>query len=90
MIEKNIDCIVLGCTHYHFLIPIIREIIPKKIKIIDSGEAVALQTKNILKKNSMVNSSANNPYNKFYTNGKIKTIAELMNWDKSKIELLKN
>ena len=90
MIEKNIDCIVLGCTHYHFLIPIIREIIPKKIKIIDSGEAVALQTKNILKKNSMVNSSANNPYNRFYTNGKIKTIAELMNWDKSKIELLKN
>ena len=90
MIKKNVDCIVLGCTHYHFLIPIIQKITPKKIKIIDSGKAIALQTKNILKKKLMANSSANNVYNRFYTNGKIKTIAELMNWNKSKIELLKN
>ena len=92
MIKKNVDCIVLGCTHYHFLIPIIQKIIPKKIKIIDSGKAIALQTKNILKKNLMANSTTNNVnvYNRFYTNGKIKTIAELMNWNKSKIELLRN
>ena len=90
MIKKNVDCIVLGCTHYHFLIPIIQKIIPKKIKIIDSGKAIALQTKNILKKNLMANSSTNNVYNRFYTNGKIKTITELMNWNKSKIELLRN
>ena len=44
----NIDALVLGCTHYPYLIPQIRNIIGDDIKIIDSGEAVARQTKNIL------------------------------------------
>ena len=45
---KNIDYLVLGCSHYPYLIPQIKKIIPSQIKIIDSGEAVAKQTqKNI-------------------------------------------
>lgn len=44
MIEKNIDYLVLGCSHYPYLIPKIKEILPKTIQIIDSGEAVAKQT----------------------------------------------
>jgi len=45
MIEANIDYLVLGCSHYPYLIPQIKKILPKHIKIIDSGEAVARQTK---------------------------------------------
>ena len=48
MIEKNIDYLVLGCSHYPYLIPKIREILPKSIQIIDSGEAVAKQTLAVL------------------------------------------
>lgn len=44
MIKKNIDYLVLGCSHYPYLIPKIKEILPKTIQIIDSGEAVAKQT----------------------------------------------
>ena len=55
MLEKNIDCLVLGCTHYPYLIPKIRKIIGNKITIIDSGEAVAKQTKNILSNNNLLN-----------------------------------
>ena len=49
MVEKNIDFLVLGCSHYPFLIPQLRRILPDHIKIVDSGEAVAKQTLNILK-----------------------------------------
>ena len=49
MIEANIDYLVLGCSHYPYLIPQIKKILPDHIKIIDSGEAVARQTKNLLK-----------------------------------------
>lgn len=49
MIEANIDYLVLGCSHYPYLIPQIKKILPKHIKIIDSGEAVARQTQNILR-----------------------------------------
>ena len=48
MLLKNIDFLVLGCTHYPYLIPQITKILPKHITIIDSGEAVAKQTQNIL------------------------------------------
>ena len=48
MIQSNVDYLVLGCTHYPFLIPQITKILPQNIKIIDSGEAVARQTEKIL------------------------------------------
>ena len=55
MVKENIDYLVLGCSHYPYLIPQIKKIIPKHIKIIDSGEAVARQTKNILMERSLLN-----------------------------------
>lgn len=54
MIKNDIDSLVLGCTHYPYLIPQIRKIVGSKIKIIDSGEAVAKQTKAILEKNNLI------------------------------------
>jgi glutamate racemase len=48
MIAANIDFLVLGCSHYPYLIPLIKKILPAHIQIIDSGQAVARQTKNIL------------------------------------------
>jgi glutamate racemase len=68
MISSRCDCIVLGCTHYPYLIPQIRKIVGDDIKIIDSGEAVAKQTKNILTQNNIHSSSKNNKFNSFYIN----------------------
>jgi glutamate racemase len=48
MITANVDYLVLGCSHYPYLIPQIKKILPSNIQIIDSGEAVARQTKNLL------------------------------------------
>ncbi|MDD2985125.1 glutamate racemase [Flavobacterium sp.] len=67
MIKKNIDYLVLGCSHYPYLIPQIKKIIPKHIQIIDSGEAVALQTKNVLSENNNL-SNAKTSSAIFYTN----------------------
>lgn len=49
MIDANIDYLVLGCSHYPYLIPQIKKILPEHIHIIDSGEAVARQTQTILR-----------------------------------------
>lgn len=68
MVEKNIDYLVLGCSHYPYLIPQIKKIIPSKIKIIDSGEAVAKQTKKILEERDLLNVSNSTPTSLFYTN----------------------
>ncbi len=69
MLDANIDYLVLGCTHYPYLMPLLLELLPKHVKIIDSGEAVARQTKAILEKNNLLNTSILNPKNQFFTNG---------------------
>ena len=48
-----IDYLVLGCTHYPLLRPIIENIIDPKIQIVDSGRALALQTKKVLIQNKL-------------------------------------
>jgi glutamate racemase len=68
MVQENIDFLVLGCSHYPYLIPAIEKILPKNIKIIDSGEAVAKQTKSILLENNLLNTSKKNPTKIFITN----------------------
>uniref|UniRef100_UPI0040490AAE glutamate racemase n=1 Tax=Flavobacterium sp. TaxID=239 RepID=UPI0040490AAE len=67
MVAQNIDYLVLGCSHYPYLIPIIQKIIPDSIQIIDSGQAVAKQTKNILKINDLPNQEENSKHI-FYSN----------------------
>ena len=54
MLDAKIDCLVLGCTHYHFLTPILKQLF-LHVKIIDSGKAVARQTKSILESNALLN-----------------------------------
>jgi len=78
MLDANIDCLVLGCTHYPYLIPFLIDILPKHIKIIDSGEAVARQTNAILEQNNLLNTQITKPKIQFYTNGNPKIMASLL------------
>ncbi|MFV8371028.1 glutamate racemase [Flavobacterium sp. LB2P74] len=77
MIEANIDYLVLGCSHYPYLIPQIKKIIPEHIQIIDSGEAVAKQTQNILR-DKVGFSSAEKSEPIFYTNRNPKVLSEIL------------
>ena len=83
MVAQDIDYLVLGCTHYPYLIPQIKKIIPKNIKIIDSGEAVAKQTKHILEINQLFNTTKNAKQT-FYINNPPEVMQELIG-DKFKV-----
>ncbi len=48
MLDQNIDTIVLGCTHYPFVIPLIREIAGERVNVIDPAPAIARQTGRVL------------------------------------------
>ncbi len=74
MIEANIDYLVLGCSHYPYLIPQIKKILPENVKIIDSGEAVARQTKNVLMEKTGLNAGKSIAENIFYTNADPKVL----------------
>ena len=54
VVEQGADFLVLGCTHYPFLRDAIHQVFDKKLKLIDSGQAVARQTAYILIKNRLL------------------------------------
>ena len=85
MIAANIDYLVLGCSHYPYLIPQIKKILPSHIQIIDSGEAVAKQTQNVLKeKVGLSNLTKRQPI--FYTNTDPKVLSDILD---NKYEVLR-
>jgi glutamate racemase len=49
LLDQHIDTLVLGCTHYPFLLKPIRDIAGKEIPILETGKPVALQLQRILK-----------------------------------------
>ncbi|MBT8267197.1 MAG: glutamate racemase [Bacteroidia bacterium] len=85
MIKANIDYLVLGCTHYPFLMPLLIELLPKHVKIIDSGEAVARQTNAVLKHNDLLNTSAKKGVSEFFTNGNPEVMRSILNDPKLKV-----
>lgn len=79
MIEAGIDYLVLGCSHYPYLIPVLKKILPENVKIIDSGEAVANQTKAVLAKNGLLNESGNEIEDpEFYSNSDPEVLSEII------------
>jgi glutamate racemase len=76
LIDKGIDSLVLGCTHY----PLLKESLQrnaKNIKLIDSADAVASQVAEILGKKNLLADKSNKSYLKFYASDdpkKFKTI----------------
>jgi glutamate racemase len=47
LLDKGVDRIVLGCTHYSFLAPLLREIIGSRAQLVDVADAVARQTRRL-------------------------------------------
>jgi glutamate racemase len=54
MLEQGIDTIVLGCTHYPFIIPLIQEIVGADVRVIDPAPAVAKQVERLLKAGNLL------------------------------------
>lgn len=87
MVDQNIDYLVLGCSHYPYLVPVIQKIIPNHITIIDSGEAVARQTKTVLETHQIINLSQKAASITLYTNGN-KTILQKITKSQFNVEKL--
>jgi glutamate racemase len=48
LLAAGCDTIILGCTHYPFLKPLLKQMIPEHISLIDTGAAVARQLQRLL------------------------------------------
>src|SRR5690625_377097 len=66
---KNIDTLVLGCTHYPLLGPTIQRVMGEDVNIISSSEETARETSTILEVNALLYQGTREPVHHFYTTG---------------------
>jgi glutamate racemase len=57
MLAEGVDRIVLGCTHYPFVIPLIQGIVGPEIEVIDPAPAIARQARRVLIASNLINGS---------------------------------
>lgn len=55
IVEKNVDALVLGCTHYPILREVIQQIVGEEVALIDSGEATAEEVGRLLEDKNLAN-----------------------------------
>lgn len=89
MLDANIDYLVLGCSHYPYIIPQLKKILPERVEIIDSGEAVARQTKTVLQSLNLLREETTKPKLQFFTNAETDTLAFLLKAYSKKISVKK-
>lgn len=74
MLEKNIDTVVLGCTHYPFVIPLIKEIVGDDVNVIDPTGAIVRQVARILNENSLRDENLEYKQIEIFSSGEIKSM----------------
>lgn len=50
----RVDAVVLGCTHYVFLRPVLREILPEKVQVLDGNLGTARQLRRVLEERDLL------------------------------------
>ena len=69
LVAPDLDQLVLGCTHYPFVSPIIQEIVGPRITVIDPAPAVARQVRRVLQDTRQLNPSTSAPTHSMCTTG---------------------
>jgi glutamate racemase len=78
MLEKNIDTVVLGCTHYPFVIPLIQQIVGANVRVIDPAPSVARQAGRLLEAGGMRSQTQAKGDVKFYTSGDPESLKSML------------
>lgn len=83
LLEKGADTLILGCTHYPFLAPLIHEVVGECIKLIDTGSAVARHLAHRVK-TELPPRVKGEGYEKFFTSGDTEKASRTMSllWGK--------
>lgn len=69
MVGEGVDSIVLGCTHYPLVIPMIKIIVGEKIRVIDPAPAVARQVERLLTRDDLLVNHETISILTYYTTG---------------------
>lgn len=69
--EAGADVLILGCTHYPFLTPTIRQLVGPDMAIVDTGAAVAREVRRRLQCEGLLGPSGRHGRNRFWSTGDV-------------------
>jgi glutamate racemase len=69
MLAEGIDTVVMGCTHYPFVIPLIEQITGPGVRTIDPAPAIARQVRRVLSERDLLNASPVPGEVRYFTSG---------------------
>jgi len=78
MLDAGVDQIALGCTHYPFLLPAIRRIVPTSVAVIDPAAAVAQQVERVMVQAGIEAAEACVTGHRFFTSGQPEVLADMV------------
>ncbi len=78
LLSQNADTIVLGCTHYPFLRPLIEKMAGPNVTVIDTGEAVARQTSRMLNELNLKSDKTAPGKETFFTSGSVEKVGPVI------------
>ncbi len=78
MIEQGVDTLVMGCTHFPFVIPLIKQISGGGMRVIDPAPAVARQVKHVLEQRQLINPQQRAATVRYFTSGDPLRLANLL------------
>jgi len=69
MLNEKLDTLILGCTHYPLLEPVIKHVMGESVSVISSGDETAHEISAILQYNGLLDTCEEDPVHEFYTTG---------------------
>src|SRR5271157_2796440 len=78
MLAQGIDTVVLACTHYPFVIPLIQEIVGPEVRVIDPAPAIARQTARQLEAHAWTTHVSQPGFIRMFTSGQPQKFTDLL------------
>lgn len=75
---RTVDAVVLGCTHYVFLRPLLRELLPESVSILDGNEGTARQLRRVLTERDLLTDATAPGKIRLETSGDAETVLPVM------------
>ncbi|OIO69217.1 MAG: glutamate racemase [Zetaproteobacteria bacterium CG1_02_53_45] len=69
LLQKHVDTLVLGCTHYPFIMPVLQEMVGESVVIIDTGAAIARELERQLQMRDLLADGGGAGQTRFWSSG---------------------
>ncbi len=66
LLDKGIDTLVLGCTHYPLLVPQLRQLLGRKVRLVDSASTCAARVAELLRDQGLLRTARAKPSLEIY------------------------